>query len=60
MPMLNGGTGPEALPKEIIIPSGFSELSEPSNVSAPTASITTSTPLPPVSSCTFAAQSPVR
>jgi hypothetical protein len=55
--MLNGGTGPEALPKEISMPSGLSELSEPSNVSAPTASMTTSTPLPPVRSCTSAAQS---
>ena len=48
MPRLNGGTAPEALPKEIIIPSGRRQSSEPSNVSLPTASITTSTPRPPV------------
>jgi hypothetical protein len=49
--MLNGGTGPEALPKEISMPKGRSESSEPSNVSADGVHDHV-TPLPPVSSCT--------
>ena len=41
-------TGPEALPKLTISPSGARQSSEPVNVSLPIESYTTDTPLPPV------------
>src|SRR5262245_52844915 len=48
IPGENGGTGPDALPKLAIRPNGRRQPSEPSNVSLPTESYTTLTPLPPV------------
>ena len=36
--MSKGGTGPEALPKLTMSPSGARQSSEPSNVALPTAS----------------------
>ena len=45
----NGGVFPDELPNVIIIPNGFKQARDLSNVSAPTESITTSTPRPLVS-----------
>ena len=57
MPGANGGTGPEALPKLAIRPKGCRQSSDLSQVSLPTESYTTFTPLPPVISLTRAAKS---
>ena len=45
----NGRIFPDELPNVIIIPNGFKQARDLSNVSAPTESITTSTPTPLVS-----------
>ena len=50
--MFTGGTAPEALPKLAITPSGARQSSESMNVSLPTPSYTTGTPLPLVISRT--------
>src|SRR5437868_5803494 len=44
--MFTGGTAPEALPKLTMSPSGERQSSESMNVSLPTPSYTTGTPLP--------------
>ncbi len=49
---LMGGTGPDALPNDTINPKRRRQASEPSQVSLPTLSYTT-TPCPPVISCTL-------
>jgi len=54
---LTGATGPDALPNEIIMPSGLRQSSEASKVSLPTPSITTSTPASPVSALTSGTKS---
>ena len=51
-----GGTGPEAAPKRTSIPLTRKAASEPSNVSFPTPSYTTSAPVPLVISLTRAAK----
>ena len=56
-PGANAGTGPEALPKLAIRPKGRRQSSDLSQVSLPTESYTTFTPLPPVISFTRAAKS---
>ena len=54
---LNGGTGPDALPKLASSPNGRRQSSERSKVSLPIESYTTFTPLPPVISFTRATKS---
>src|SRR6185503_11768018 len=51
-PRFTGGTGPEALPKETTRPRGRRQSSVPSQVTLPTPSYTTGTPLLPVISLT--------
>ena len=56
-PMSSGSTLPDALPKLATRPNGLRQSSDFKNVSLPTESYTTLTPLPPVMSFTRATKS---
>lgn len=53
----SGGTGPLAFPNQMMVPFFRTASMLPSQVSLPTESYTTSTPLPPVASLTLLTQS---